>query len=176
MRIYTFIIIFILSTSLSFAQTEKIITLKDGSILKGVLLELDAGVYTVKTENLGQVEINESDVLSINVPESIIDEFPKTNTNQNADITATMDQSQVMIQTQQMQKKLLSDPNLMKDVQNMLSDKKLIELMSDPQLMIDLKSMNKEKIKNNENVQQLINHPQMQNLIMKMMGSSAPSQ
>ena len=59
--------LFILSaTTLAFAdQAEQVITLKDGSQIKGELAGIDNGVYTVKTPIIGDVHVAASDVASI---------------------------------------------------------------------------------------------------------------
>ena len=59
--------LFVLSiTAVSFAdQSEQVITLKDGSQIKGVLSGIDNGVYTVKTPIIGDVHVAASDVASI---------------------------------------------------------------------------------------------------------------
>jgi len=56
-------------STVSYAETMKIIKLKDGSVLKGKVLQLSDGVYTLETSNLGEVDIEESDILSIISPE-----------------------------------------------------------------------------------------------------------
>ena len=46
-------------------QGEQVITLKDGSQIKGTLSGIDNGVYTVKTPIIGDVHVAASDVSSI---------------------------------------------------------------------------------------------------------------
>src|SRR5271168_1296248 len=66
-RIILVFAIFILSiTAVSFADdSQQVITLKDGSQIKGVLSGIDNGIYTVKTPIIGDVHVAASDVASI---------------------------------------------------------------------------------------------------------------
>ena len=54
------------AATFSFAdQAEQIITLKDGSQIKGQLSGIENGIYTVKTPIIGDVHVAASDVASI---------------------------------------------------------------------------------------------------------------
>lgn len=132
------------------AQTAKVITLKDGSVLKGEVLKLDNGVYTVQTLNMGEIQIAEKEIVRI-------DAAPQT---------APADD--IGAQAQQVQTQILTDPELMQEVQNMLQDEKTVSILSDPQLMKDVLSRDPAKIEGNKDIQTLINNPHMQNLMEKI--------
>ncbi len=53
-----------------YAQAAKVLTLKDGSVIKGEVLRLEDHVYTVETPNLGKVQIPEADILTIAAEQS----------------------------------------------------------------------------------------------------------
>src|SRR5271154_1620639 len=63
---FLFTLLFLSITTFSFAdQGDQVITLKDGSQIKGQLAGIDNGVYTVKTPIIGDVHVAASDVASI---------------------------------------------------------------------------------------------------------------
>src|SRR5271170_6162168 len=65
---YKFILAILMLSVISIAsadQTEQVITLKDGSEIKGQLAGIDNGVYTVKTPIIGDIHVAASDVASI---------------------------------------------------------------------------------------------------------------
>src|SRR5476649_2140960 len=64
--IFVFVIL-ILSTNVgAFAgQSQQVITLKDGSQIKGELSGIENGVYTIKTPIIGDVHVAAADVASI---------------------------------------------------------------------------------------------------------------
>jgi len=148
-------------TSASRAQTTKIITLKDGSVLKGTVVHMKDGTYTLETSNLGRIDIPESNVLSIT--------SPKTSSAQQQ-LTAGKDSSKAQLQdqVQQIQGNIITDPELMTDLQNMLNDESIKSMLSDPKLMDDVLSYDPERIQQNNNVQRLMQNPKMQNLMNKV--------
>src|SRR4029078_1016102 len=70
------LLIFVLPAHAVFAGTAKHITLKDGSVIKGELVSLESGIYTVQTENLGRLQLSEANVVSI-ANESVMPTIPQ---------------------------------------------------------------------------------------------------
>jgi hypothetical protein len=140
--------------TICFAQTTKVITLKDGSSLKGKVLQLSNGTYTVETSNLGRLNIPESDVLSITPLEN--------------DGTSNQQKTQMKNQVQAIQGSILSDPALMMELQDIVSDEEVQAMLSDPQLLNDVLSYDQQKIQENDNVQDLMQNEKIQNLMKKI--------
>ena len=69
MKNYFFLslLIILFSTTLSSAENnqQKVISLKDGSTLKGEILSMKSNIYTVKTSALGEIKINQEDIANI---------------------------------------------------------------------------------------------------------------
>src|SRR5579863_5380352 len=64
--ILTFAVLILSVNSYAFADdSQQVITLKDGSQIKGVLSGIDNGIYTVKTPIIGDVHVAVGDVASI---------------------------------------------------------------------------------------------------------------
>ncbi len=140
-----------------YAQSAKVITLKDGSVIKGEVLRLEDHAYTIETPNLGKVQIPEADILTIT------SEQP----------AAQPSASQFESRTNQMQADILSDPALLSDVQAMMQDQETVAIFSDPKLMEDIMSRDPAKIESNPKVQTLLQNPHMQALIQKIQAKTS---
>src|SRR5271170_6081849 len=110
---YKFILAILMLSVISIAsadQTEQVITLKDGSEIKGVLAGIDNGVYTVKTPIIGDVHVAASDVASI--------------TNGAGSGIAPMPNMDQQIADQQ--QKLMSNPDSMATLKEMMADPEIM--------------------------------------------------
>lgn len=149
-------------TAASFAQTTKTITLKDGSVLKGRVIQLKDDIYTLETSTLGRINIPESKILSIASPQSLGPQHQPPNTGKS------LQKAELKNQVQQLQGSILTDPGLMAELQNMLNDENIKAMLSDPKLMSDVLSYDQEKIQQNSNVQRLMQNPKMRDLMNKV--------
>jgi hypothetical protein len=154
--------IFILSISAnSFADdNEQVITLKDGSQIKGVLSGIDNGVYTVKTPIIGDVHVSQNDVVSV--------------TNSNAPVVAAPVQGPVTAasldrQIAANQQQLISNPQSMASLQEMMQDPEIMQALQDPTLVQAVTSHDYQAVQNNPSVQKLMSNPKMQALLQKLM-------
>ena len=148
--------------TVSSAETMKIIKLKDGSVLNGNVLQLNDGVYTFETSNLGEVDIEESDILSITSSEL------SGSSSGSSTTTSDAQKRELQKQVQQMKGTILADEEVLKEIQIMSEDENIRALLSDPQLLKDVTSFDQQKIKQNKSVQDLMNNPKMQELMDKI--------
>lgn len=155
-------LVFFNVSTVAFPESIKIIKLKDGSTLKGEVLQLSNGVYTLQTSNLGEVKINESDILSITSPE-LLNSLPEKST-----LAGDADKAELQKQVQQLQGTILSDKGIMTEIQNILEDENIKALLSDPKLLEDVTSFDQQKIEQNINIQSLMNNPKMKELMKKI--------
>jgi hypothetical protein len=167
---FFFSILILSSGTIAFAdQDEQVITLKDGSQIKGVLAGVDNGVYTVKTPIIGDVHVAASDVSSITngagngtaaaaataAPVAPVASDPGTAPNLDAEIAAS-------------QKKLMSNPQSMATLQEMAQDPDIMKALSDPDLVQAITSHDYQAVQNNPKIQELMNNPKMQALLQKL--------
>ncbi len=136
-------------SSVSWADSPQVFTLKDGSQIKGKLIDIDDGIYIIESPALGEVEIEESEVLNI----SKQNEGPKDASNLLSDHSGMIEQE------------ILSDPALMENVQNIMADPEFMNMMMNPEMLNNLLSGNPEALMNNPNMQLLLDNPSMQELI-----------
>src|SRR5476649_2261378 len=160
--IFVFVIL-ILSTNVgAFAgQSQQVITLKDGSQIKGELAGIDNGVYTVKTPIIGDVHVAASDVASITNGNNVPVAAPQNQASGSA--APNMDQ-----QIAASQKQLMSNPQSMATLQEMMQDPEIAQALQDPALVQAVTSHDYSAVQNNPNVQKMMSNPKMQAMLQKL--------
>ena len=154
-----------------FAQAPTTINLKDGSSIKGTVLRLENHIYTIQTTNLGEIKVNDSDVLNISMesPQSLPQPNPASIQNPSALTPSLPGQAQAL------QANLLNDQDIMADIQKLLQDPQIVAIFSDPQLMNDILSNDPQKIQNNTKIQSLMENPQMKEILLKASQKFSPA-
>ncbi|MBI5150563.1 MAG: hypothetical protein HZA28_07325 [Candidatus Omnitrophica bacterium] len=139
------------------AQSVKTVTLKDGSVIKGNVLQLVDGVYTLETDNLGKITVPEAEIVSITAESAPA----PANTGDTASAS-------LKGQVQQVQANLLSDPGIMAEMQNIMQDPEIRGVLSDPAFMQAIMSYDPSQIQQNEKTQYLLQNPKFQSLMEKI--------
>jgi len=162
--IVAFILFFVAALSSSFAdQDQQVITLKDGSQIRGELSGINNGIYTVKTPIIGDVHVAVGDVASItngNAPAAAAASTGTSPTGLPAGIAPNIDS-----QMASAQQKLMSNPQSMAILQEMAQDPVIAQALQDPALVQAVTSHDYQAIQNNPRVQELLKNPKMQAFI-----------
>jgi len=149
--------------------SEQVFTLKDGSQIKGVLSGIDKGVYTVKTPIIGDVHVAVGDVASITNPNAALAGLPTNNTNapafSNSSSTAIPNLDQQVAAGQQ---QLLSNPQSMALLQQMMQNPEIMQALQDPALVQAVTNHDYQAVASNPAVQKLMGNPQMQEILQKL--------
>ena len=149
-------------SSAAFAQnTTKTITLKDGSTVKGTILKFENGQYTIQSGSLGEITLNDQDILNIQSGDMPI-------AVNNAQAAPSVGTSDLHNQVKSMQSTILSDPDLMKEIEGLLDDPQVKQMISDKSFVDDIMSMDKNRLDNNEKVHELMDNPKIQNLMQEI--------
>jgi hypothetical protein len=139
----------------SFAENAKTITLQDGSRVKGNIVSMDNGFYTVETPSMGEVRIADSDIASIAAGEG--PDQPQMPSN----IAATPE-------FQSVQAKVVGNPEIMGEIQNLMQDPEVMSVISDPGFIAAVQSGNTTELQSDPRLQRLIENPKIQLLIEKI--------
>src|SRR5277367_2274349 len=116
--ILIFAVLILSINAVAFAdQAEQVITLKDGSQIKGQLAGIENGVYTVKTPIIGDVHVAASDVASITNGSAVAAMPTSAMPTDQAGSASTLDQ-----QVTANQQKLMSNPQSMQILEQMAQD------------------------------------------------------
>ncbi len=154
------------------ASGQQNLTLSDGSVIKGRLIDIEDGVYLIQTEALGELRIPESQVINISSQALPLNPSPLPSNNQTNFLSQLGLPS---LNPGSLPLNLLSDPQLMQDMQKLMQDPAMQQILFDPQIQQVLLSQDPEKIQSNPKIQQLLQNPVMQNIIQKIQqGLPAP--
>jgi hypothetical protein len=144
-----------LFTQTAFAQQPtQTITLKDGTTIKGQLINVANGSYTISSPTMGQVKVSSDQILSINSGGA-----PTAGGQVIADGKISADA------LNDVKVNMMQDPEIMSLIQDLMKDPEIAEIMKNPSLMQDALSMDPQKIQNNPEVQKLLQNPTMQKII-----------
>ena len=148
---------FILASPAFAQQPTQTIILKDGTTIKGQLINVSNGSYFIASQTMGQVKVSADQVLSINSGEAAQGAAGQIKTGADGKIsTDTINE----VKTNMMQ-----DPQILSLIQELVKDPEVAELMKNPSLMQDALSMDPQKIQNNPEVQKLMQNATMQKII-----------
>ena len=165
--IFTLLLAFLVHNPVFFADVIKVFTLKDGSVIKGQLADFHQGIYLIQSAHLGQVRLNEADVISI--------------TNEGAAPAATSPTTTgagniagvpLTGQMSAMRNEILTNPQLNQQVQQLAQDPTIVQIFSDPafmqELMQAMSGQDPSVIQNNPKFQQLLANPALKGFIDQM--------
>ena len=151
------------------ADDSQVITLKDGSQIKGELVSVAGGIYTVRTPNIGEIKINSSQVVSISNGAAVAPP-PYAYPPQQAASDDGLNQK-----IQSAQSILMNSPEMMAQLQVMMQDPEMMTLLSDPSVTQAVMAHDVKAIQNNPKAQALMNNPKMKALMDKLRNSSNSS-
>ena len=150
------------------------ITLHDGTVLKGQLIEVQGDTYVIKTNQLGMINIKASEISSLTpatvnpMASPMMVSNPPTSETMSAGTMPINPLSSGGGQQSQMAQQFLQDPEISASIKEVLQDPEIMNLLKDPSLMGDALSMDPQKIQNNENIKTLMQNPKMQEIMAKM--------
>lgn len=143
---------------------EQTITLRDGTVMKGELVQVENGVYTIQSSSLGQTQIKAEEIASIN-----------TGTTPAANTAASTPQPSMNAQMQQLQSTIMANPDMMADIQSIAADPDVVKLITTPGMLQAITSKDVEALKNNPAAQQLMQNPKIQMLIERLKSTQQPA-
>ncbi len=155
----------VMSASLAVADLQlRQITLNDGTTIYGKLLGLDHGEYIVESPKLGQLRLKEGDVRTIG-PGGNSALGDGTGTHQPGD------PGNHSLDLHAAQQDIMSNPEMIEQVQALAADPEIVELISDPAFMQAVKSRDMREIMGNPRMAKLMGNPKIKALIEKIQAS-----
>jgi hypothetical protein len=120
-----FLICFVVALSLvagsARAGEVREIELRDGSVITGEVVSLNNGIYTIKSDTLGTLKVEESKV-RVNRPRSLSQSPGSVQSNTNSDV-------------QTLQHRMMSDQEIIGLIQSLQNDPEFKKLLEDPDIM-----------------------------------------
>ncbi len=116
-----FLVILVFAARSASAGEIREIELSDGSIVSGEVLSLSKGIYTIKSDSLGTLKLEESKVRVIR---------PKSSSR-----SAGTAQNSTNGEIKSLQGRMMSDQEIMGLVQSLQNDPEFKKIMEDPEIM-----------------------------------------
>ena len=80
----------------------------------------------------------------------------------------TLTEENIQPQVEAVQSQIMNNPELMKDITNLMADPEIMAALSDPAFVAAIQSQDPAAIENSPHMQELMNNPKMQALIEKL--------
>lgn len=128
------------------------IQLTDGSVITGEIILYSNGVYTIKTDSLGALKINNARVRSI------------TSTSSQPGTAAGGGNSSLYNpkydpQVKSVQQQMLDDPALLQLITALQADPEFSKTLQDPEILQAIISGDTDRLASNPKIRQLLNNP-----------------
>lgn len=134
----------------------KVIELKDGSIITGEVLSLSGGIYTVKSDSLGTIKLEESKIRAIR------SRSPEKGSASGGPAAAQGSD------TQALQQKMMGDQEIMAMIQSLRDDPEFKKVMEDPVVMKAMKDGDVSALMANPQFMKLLNNPTVKEIEKKV--------
>lgn len=157
---FFFVFLFVLARAAFCENQMSRIELNDGSIIHGVVISLNNGIYDIKSVSVGNLKIESSKVKKI---ESLNSSFPADPMQSRPNSVEPN-----IGPYKETKQKLLSDPETASIVTSLAADPQVQALAKDPQVAEAAKSGNFEALMKNENFMKLMNDPRVQEAAQKL--------
>lgn len=133
-------------------QSSRILSLKDGSQIKGEIINVNDNIFTVKT-SFGNVQIEGHEILDILSAES----------------SAVSSASPVFSDKEILKHKqrIINDPEMMRLLQELAQDESILQALSQPGLMNALMSGDLNQIQNDPAFKKILENPLIQRMIQE---------
>jgi len=138
----------------AFAGEPGEIELIDGSVIRGEIVSFKEGVYTIRSDTLGSIEINESKIRTIR--------FSSRKTGREAAYSATPGPTSA--ESQAIQQALLSNEEILPILLSLQNDPEIQAILNDPDIMDAVLAGDLQRLMSNPKFVELLNHPKVQRI------------
>ena len=134
----------------------KVIELKDGSVITGEVLSLSGGIYTIKSDSLGMLKLEESKIRVIR------SKSPEKSGASGGPAAAQGND------TQALQQKMMSDKEVMGMIQSLQDDPEFKKLLEDPEMVRAVQAGDVAALTANPQFMKLLNNPTVKEIEKKL--------
>jgi len=161
-------LLFILASQ-GFASEPAEIVLRDGSVIRAEVISLQDGVYTLKSESLGTIIIEQSRIASIKMGSGMSpDRHASTPSSTRPEVASQTAEPNVVGQINTMREVLMSDQSIMEKLSSLSNDPELMRVVQDPEIMKSVTSGDIKALMANDKFMQLLNDPKIQEISKKI--------
>jgi hypothetical protein len=151
--LFFFAVVLFLAAGSASAGGLREIELRDGSIITGEVVSLNKGIYTIKSDSLGTVKIEESKINVIRLKSS----SQGAGTAQNAGG-----------EVRSLQSRMMSDQEIMGLIQSLQNDPEFKKILEDPDVLKAVNEGDIQSLMANPKVAKLLNNSTVQEIQKKV--------
>jgi len=155
-----FLCLLLLTLSISaYCQETSQIELTDGSTIKGKIVSLTNGVYTIEAPTLGRIAVASSKIKKIETSGASPSLAPNAVTAANPEMKAQINNYTAQI---------MSNPDILKITTDLANDPQFQEMMKDPQIMRAVYAGDMQTLMSNPKFMNAINNPKINQIKDKL--------
>ena len=134
------------------AGEQRQIELKDGSVISGEIVSFNNGVYTIKSDTLGTLEIEDAKIQAIHSKKAL------------AGQAFDLSNFAISPELQQLQSVMMNDKEIMNTILSLQSDPQFQAVLQDPAVKNAISSGNLNSLIANPNFMKLLEHQTVQEI------------
>jgi hypothetical protein len=142
-----------------FAGDAATIYLNDGSVLAGEIISLNNGVYTIQTDSMGLININQSKISAVDF---------KSHSGISASDSKGTGNRATMEQASDVSKKIMADEEIMEMIMELQDDPDFKAVLNDPEMMNAINTGNIEVLLSNPEFVKLMNKAEVEAINRKL--------
>jgi hypothetical protein len=142
------------------ADPGRVIELSDGSRISGDIVDYSNGTYTIESESLGRLLLDDAQIRSIRF------EFPGSERAEG--LHSTLPAPAALSQLEQIRHRIMSNPDVLAQVMSLQQDPDLLTILNDPQIMQAVMSGQIGVLQNNPKINQLESNPTVQSIMRSL--------
>lgn len=139
------------------ADAGRVIELSDGSRISGDIVDYSNGTYTIESESLGRLLLDDAQIRSIRSG------FPGSEPAEG--LHSTLPAPAGLTQLEQIRHRIMSNPDVLAQVMSLQQDPDLLAILNDPQIMQAVMSGQIDVLQNHPKIDQLQNNPTVQSIM-----------
>ncbi len=157
-KIYSVSILLLVGLTLSIAHAAglQVIELNDGSVLTGEVVSLSNGIYTIRTESLGTLKIEEYRVRAMRIKEA------------SEKAASAQSPNNVSGDVKSLQNRMMSDREIMDMIRSLQNDPEFQKILEDPEVMKAVQSGDVSALVTNPKFMKLIDNSTVQEIKKKV--------
>jgi len=146
-------------------DAARVIELSDGSRISGVIVDYRDGIYTIQSETLGRLQLQDAQIRSI---QSATQTPRQPNSLDLAPSTPAVAGPSVSRQLEQLQTRIMAEPEVLSLVMSLQQNPDLLAILNDPLIMQAIMSGHIGTLQEHPKFRQLERNPTLQK-IMQML-------
>jgi hypothetical protein len=161
------ILLLLIFAGRGFAAEPAVIVLRDGSVIHAEITSIHDGLYTLKSESLGTINIQQSLIASIKIePGGPAGNHGSTPMTPNP--APQKAEPNVTTQIKALREAMMGDKAVMDKISALSNDPDVMRAVQDPEIMKDVVSGDIAALLSNSKFKELLNNPKIQEIIKKV--------